>query len=367
MIPRKLRIGVARFPYAGNGGTSAEHPDIADWLVRTVPKINKDERCIDGVWPFVVADTPITMTRNLALKQARENGVDVLMMVDSDQNPDLYLKADPTAKPFWESSFDFLYEHWDKGPCCIAAPYCGPLPHPVRGGESNVYVFRWARSQNDDTGEGFRLRQFSREEAAQRAGIEEVAALPTGMIMLDLRLLDVVPPPWFEYEWEDPPYNSVKASTEDVYFTRNCSLLGVPQYCNWDAWVGHAKPSIVGRPMIIGVNEIGPTLKKAWESGQRSDERTIELGAGKSPQEICAELGLRQAQAFNELPAGTIVSQGQAEGDTIVIHDDQMENVRYAFQKAADMAIVNGKRVPMTVEAGGSANTVTAIDPEASP
>jgi hypothetical protein len=45
---------------------------------------------------------------------------------------------------------------------------------------------------------------------------------------VDLRACDVVPPPWFSYEYDDPPFNTKLASTEDIVFTRNCDWLGVP-------------------------------------------------------------------------------------------------------------------------------------------
>ncbi len=274
MQSRKLKIGVARFPYAGNGSTESEHPAVGDWIGATVPKIKADDRCEDEIWRFKMADTPIPMVRNLALRRARDAGVDVLVMIDSDQIPDIDSGHQLLAKPFWDTSFDFLWQHFDKGPCCIGAPYCGPVPPPHVGGTSNIYVFHWRINQNEPENQVFDLSQFTREEAAQRLGIELVGALPTGLYMIDMRTVDVVPPPWFSYEWTDA-FESEKASTEDVFFTRNASLLGVPQYCNWDAWAGHAKPWIVGKPAIIGANEVGETLRTAWESGLRSDRYTL--------------------------------------------------------------------------------------------
>lgn len=290
MQPRKLKVFIARFPYGGNGGSSTERPEIGDWLVETVPKIKADPRCEDGVGRQCYSDTPIPMTRNRAMREARKAGCDVLLMVDSDQVPDVELGRDPDAKPFWDTAFDFLYEHYDRGPCVIAAPYCGPPPSHLFGGTSNVYVFRYATDQNDPDERRWSLRQFLREEAAERAGVEQVAALPTGLCMVDLRICNELDPPWFNYEWEDK-FHSQKASTEDVFFTRNCAMIGVPQYVTWDCWAGHAKEAIVGKPRFLTPENISDDLAKALKR-RRSNERIEEIGAGKSTAEILAQLGL---------------------------------------------------------------------------
>jgi O-methyltransferase len=290
-MTRTVKVGLARFPYAGNGATQAECPQIADWMVRLAMAIKKDPRCEDSLWKFTNADTPITMVRNQACKMALDHGVDVLLMVDSDQIPDLYLNRDPTAKPFFESSLDFLYRH--HGPCVIGSPYCGPEPHPVSGGESNVYVFRWKGNTNDAETLIPALQPYSREEAEAMLGISEVAALPTGLVMIDTRIFRELPPPWFHYEYKDE-YETEKASTEDVVFTRNCSLMGFSQYCNWDAWAGHGKPTIVGKPRSLNFESIREHFREALS---RSPDRIMEFNAGKSLEEIVGDNGesLRQA------------------------------------------------------------------------
>jgi predicted O-methyltransferase YrrM len=290
MQERKLKIGVARFPYAGNGGTEAEHPSIADWLVKTTLKIKDDPRCEEGIWPFRKADTPIPMVRNEALKGAVDNGVDVLVMIDSDQIPDLHLGTDPEAKPFWDTSFDFLWKHWDKGPCCIGAPYCGGFPHPIKGGITNPYIFQWCAFEDDPARRTVSLEQYSREEAARQVGIQEVAALPTGLYMIDTRVTKIVKPEWFYYEWKDPPYNTQKASTEDVVFTRDASLSGVPQFCNWDAWAGHVKPRISGKPIMMSIDDVGEKLRTSLVTGWKREDRITELRAGEDTSDVLREL-----------------------------------------------------------------------------
>lgn len=281
MQPRKLSVAFAFFPYGGNGGISNEHPSIRNWFARTLALAGKDER-IHEVNSKEYSDTPITMTRNAAVYDARKAGADVLVMCDSDQYPDYELeRGEPGARPFWESSFDFLYRRYDRGPVVIGAPYCGPPPH------ENVYVFRWANRQSEHPGADLRLEQYPREEAAGRTGIEEVAALPTGLIMFDLRVFNHLPRPWFYYEWTDE-FQREKASTEDVTCTRDIAVWGQiklgysPIFANWDAWAGHVKPKCVGKPQVLTTSSVGKQFLQAALCGRAADQRTVVLEGAES-------------------------------------------------------------------------------------
>jgi predicted O-methyltransferase YrrM len=300
MQERKLKIGFARFPYAGNGGSEAEDPSIADWLVKTTLAIKADPRCEDEVWSFCKSDTPIPMVRNEALKRAMDAGVDVLVMIDSDQIPDLHLGTDPEAKPFWDTSFEFLYQHWDKGPCCIAAPYCGGFPHPIKGGTTNVYVAEWRANEDDPVSRVPSLEILTREEAARRVGIEEMSAVPTGLYMIDTRVGKILKPEWFYYKYHDPPYNTRKSGTEDFNFTRDASLAGVPQFCNWDAWAGHRKSRISGKPRIMSIDHVRENLRAAILSGLASNERITELEPGRDTSAVLRELEQEKARSDRE-------------------------------------------------------------------
>jgi hypothetical protein len=240
----KRNVMIARFPYQ-----NAEVPDIADWLVPTVLEMKKDPS-IGEIGHCRVDDTPITMTRNRVLKQALDLGFDHVLMLDSDMRPDLY----PAMPGFWKEAWSFARQH--QGPCLIAAPYCGPPP------DECVYVFQWTRRQEGNPNPDFHLQLFTREQAALKKGIEEVAALPTGLILIDLRVCSRVKPPWFRYEWTDV-YEQQKASTEDVYFTRNCSLSGIPVYVTWDAWAGHWKRKLVERPTVLTSATISDVMEDA--------------------------------------------------------------------------------------------------------
>ena len=281
-MQQKFNVGFCTFSYGGNGGISSEVPDLREWMVPLVNTLSRDER-IDQIRVWNLADTPITMTRNRCVLMARQYGIDVLVMVDSDMKPDIN-SGQPDAKPFFESSFDFLVNHYHKGPCVIGVPYCGPPPAEC------VYVFRWQNMQSHNPNPDFQLEMYDRHTAVRMAGIQECAALPTGLIMYDMRAFELTEPkaetdkPWFYYEWTDL-FQSNKASTEDVTNTRDISLVGTqklgynPVYCNWDAWAGHWKPKCVGKPVVIPPAGVSEKLKEAWKAGVDPSVKLVDLRA----------------------------------------------------------------------------------------
>ena len=298
-MQQKFNVGFVTFSYGGNGGISSEVPNIREWIVPLIANLSKDPR-VDQIRMWNLADTPITMTRNRAVLQAREHGVDVLVMIDSDMHPDMYM---PNAKPFFETSFDFLVDHYHKGPCVIGAPYCGPPPHEC------VYVFKWENHRSNASYADFQLKMYERHDAAKMSGIQECAALPTGLIMYDMRAFELTEPktaedkPWFYYEWSDI-YHSGKASTEDVTQTRDLSLAGIqawgynPVYCNWDAWAGHWKPLCVGKPLMIDAKSVSHKLLNAAKLGVEPSVKSVVLGEQEpfismgmeTPAEDCAAI-----------------------------------------------------------------------------
>jgi len=255
----KHSVMICRFPYGGY-----ELSECVDWLVETVIEMKGDAR-VGDIFRKRIADTPISMTRNEACLVARELGADFLLMIDDDVAPDHHVK-EAGSRPFWRSSFEFLLAH--KGPGVVAAPYCGPPPH------ENIYVFRWRNKASGNPADhqvlDLKLDQYTREEAAERTGIEEVAALPTGLLLMSTAVLDRLPPPWFEYEYADL-YKARKVTTEDVYFTRNLSMSGVPVYCNWDAWAAHDKRKLVGRPRPATFDLVRDEYRKAFEIRARGE------------------------------------------------------------------------------------------------
>lgn len=254
----KVSVLFARFPQGNE-----ECPDTADWLVQTVLKAKADER-ISNVHFDRVDDTPITMGRNRIAKVCLDRKIDLLCMLDSDMKFDLY----PEGKPFWDTSLDFLLNH--DGPCMVGAPYCGKPPF------ENVFVFRWNNFESDRPDPHMKLDQFTRSEAEFRMGIERVGALPTGLILIDTRCFRKMPAPWFYYEYTDK-YETEKASTEDVTFTRDADFFGCKLYCNWDAWAGHWKQKLVGKPRGITADWVRDQFRHAAHLDRSANDRLTVL------------------------------------------------------------------------------------------
>lgn len=309
MHPVKLMI--ARFPFGG-----FERADVTDFLVQTIGKIKSDGR-ISHVMPIRIDDTPITMGRNRILHEAQQAGADYLMMIDNDMKPDAYhpdnpnrLDMDTSAQAFWDSSFDYLWRLREKDEVgVVAAPYCGPPPH------ENIYVFRWTdhetgRPEDDVT--NMKLEQFTRYETLYLEGIQEVAALPTGLILMDMKALDLIDHPYTYYEWSDEK-EMHKASTEDVTFTRDLSLAGVKMFCNWSAWAGHWKWKCVGRPTPITSRVLSQKFKRAVRREMNVDdgEELIQVGGNgqKNALPVQSTVAPKRLQAMSEPPSDEEIEQ----------------------------------------------------------
>lgn len=296
---KKLSVGIVVFSYGGNGGISSEVPDVREWIVPISVNGSKDPR-IERLHVWTLSDTPITMTRNRAVLQAREMGLDVLVMVDSDMKPDM-MAGQPGAKPFFDSSFEYIYNRYERGPVVIGAPYCGPPPHEC------VYVFRWQNRESNVPGPDYQLEMYDRHTASSLAGIQECAALPTGVIMYDMRVFELTEPKkegdkhWFYYEFD--LYGANKHSTEDVTNTRDISLAGVQQLgynpvrCNWDAWAGHWKPKLVGKPQIIDAAAVSHKLADAAKAGFDSTTKLIHFEPSNQISELLANAKVILAKA----------------------------------------------------------------------
>lgn len=279
-------LAIGRFPYGG-----IECSESVDWLLDASWVLSRDPR-FNVCW-LKENDTPITMTRNKMFADAKRMGADLLLIIDSDMAPDCE-KGDPEAKPFLPTALDFVINH--QGPCAIAAPYCGPPPH------ENIYVFHWTNLETGvPAGEnGLKLNQFSREQAALMRGITEVAALPTGLLLMNVKGLDVLPSthPYTYYDYagvgpacpgcgrKERGPEAEKASTEDVTFTRDLSLAGVPVYCNWDAWAGHVKKKIVRKPHLFSVDTVAQQMREAILRGTRAGESLREVKSKRFAAEI---------------------------------------------------------------------------------
>lgn len=270
----KVRVGVFLFCYGGNGGIASTSPDLAFWFADLQRKIKADPR-ISEMHRQVISDTPITMSRNLAVRIAKESGCDMFLMLDSDNIPDAYLNSDKTATPFWETAFDFAYKRLteSKIPTVIAAPYCGPPPSPVqRPGVTDhgevPYLFEWMNNESDTDHPAYELKLLTRNEAAKLRGVYPVAALPTGVCLCTTNAFEYPPPPqkgYFHYEFNEDA--SEKMSTEDVVATRDLSLYWKMKHnvdvlwATCDSWALHVKTKKVGRPRPTPVEAIAKDFR----------------------------------------------------------------------------------------------------------
>lgn len=278
----KASLLIARFPFG-----AVEHPESANWFAKTLAQAKASEH-ISNVSTVEVDDTPITMGRNRVLRQAQLQGHDLVLMLDSDMHPDLPY---PGFQPFFPTALNLLMNH--AGPCVAAAPYCGPPP------VENVYIFEWSNGETKNPNVDHSLQQVSRDDACRRKGIQEVAALPTGVMLIDVRGLKKLPAPWFEYEYADPPYNTKKASTEDVFFTRNLSLIGVPQYVLWDSWAGHYKRKLVMKPAPPTTDEMRQQFKDAIANGNTDCESLVFIGDPQTYGRVPMPRGINSATSVS--------------------------------------------------------------------
>ncbi len=122
-----------------------------------------------------------------------------------------------------------------------------------------------------------------------RMMIEKVAAMPTGLMLIDMRILKKMRKPYFEYDWvgdgkacehcgcPKPGPRAEKASTEDCFFTREITLgcFDEPEagvFCNWDAWAYHIKLCEIGKPQELTFDHVNRRFVEAVENRRRSDE-----------------------------------------------------------------------------------------------
>ena len=281
-MKKQLNVGFAFFPYAGTSTGSSICYEVMRWFAPTMLHIRTVKKWMERIDVLTFKDfndTPITMTRNAAVAWAKAEGLDVIIMVDSDMQPDYLVGIDPEAKPLWEVALDAIYDHYEKGPLVIGAPYCGAFP------DENAMVFRWRSRNNDD--ERMKLDMYTREEAAVMSGLHDAAALPTGMIAYDLRAFDLIDHPYFDYQWTDDRQLQ-KASTEDVHNTRDISQAGIaklgynPVKCAWSSWSIHLKVRPVRKPEVITSDQVGERLRQAYEQDIAKGVRVVDLGSNPS-------------------------------------------------------------------------------------
>ena len=207
---------------------------------------------------------PTDVVRNKILKDAKDQGYDYCLMVDDDMCPDLLL-GEPGTEAFLPTALSFALNHGS--PCVVAAPYCSAPPWQ----EVLVMMDRQTVPDSPDAG-GTALSKYTRDEAAMMSGIQRVAALPTGCMLIDTRVCNILPHPWFSYEYADDHHTKLD-STEDIVFSRNLNWLSVPQFCHWSAWAGHDKKYLTGKPQRSPIDRVPDSIYKAWLAGWRPEHK----------------------------------------------------------------------------------------------
>jgi hypothetical protein len=127
------------------------------------------------------------------------------------------------------------------------------------------------------------LTHYPREEAALKAGIERVGAVGTGCYGVDVRAFDALKPPYYHYEWEDEEHTRV-ASTEDIPFSRDLAMAGVPVFVDWDHWADHSKSKRVAKPGIATMVDVTGRLRENFLAIEAAKQANVEaMQSGQRP------------------------------------------------------------------------------------
>jgi predicted O-methyltransferase YrrM len=302
-VDTKVKLKIAMFSYGGNSGFPHVISGLIPWMVQLTRALDNHPMVGPDGWALqIYSDTPITMTRNQAVCDARKGGFDAIVMLDSDNWPDFFKDEPGQVTNSVVAFLEFAVPRLHKGlPTVIAAPYCGPPPDPHNMRGENIYAFRWERYQHDDPNAPFALEQYSVAEAAKMAGIHPAGAAATGVMLATLNSFDILDPKdggYFYYEWTDE-FQQQKASTEDVTFTRNFSMASQQihgencLFVHWDAWAAHIKSKVVGKPRPIAVESITTSFREAVANDHRRGDRMRQADFGIPKPSIKAKFDTR--------------------------------------------------------------------------
>jgi hypothetical protein len=219
---KKAVLAICRFCYQ-----NWEHPCIGSSLATICIRANNDPN-IEDIHEWWMNQAPLDAARNEAVLIARSRSATHILMVDNDQVPDL----DP-SKPFWTTAWNHAWTYGD--PCVVVAP--------IQAADGTVCVHK-----DVVDGEGkHHLRRMTAEDVAGKTGVERVPGSNVALALIDMRIFDALPVPWFRFEYEKPFHNRVTA-TEDILFTGALARYDIPVFCAWQAWCGHVKDKILGKP-----------------------------------------------------------------------------------------------------------------------
>ena len=297
-MPKHL-IGLARFCVAGT------HRHELTSVALEAETVCRNHPQVEDIVHLPISRFPTHVARNETVRVAREQKVDILVMVDEDMRP---------AEGLFRPALDFLLNH--KGPAAIASPYCTAPPL------ENVNVFEWAKGSNLRDAP-FATTQVVREDAARRSGIEMVVNAGTGYVFYTMSCFDLVRKaypkvPFYDYSYSDFERTRV-VETEDCWFHRHMYFAGAPMYCHWDYWSNHYKLVPISKPHRMTDIAVGDLF-------MRQARAEVEFGgkevASLIPQEVegwCDFADVYDLAVKRTPEYGTLVEVGAWKGQSAIL------------------------------------------------
>jgi len=217
----------------------------------------------------------IHQIRNAAVEQAQQLGFDRILFIDPDMVVDRYLAAG--QEPFLPTAM----RHLDGHPGSVAAaPYCGPWP------ERTIRVF------GIDPENG-KLFHCSHGFSQWREGWHQVAAVGTGLMLIDVCLFSDLEPPYFEDQYRTRNQIAMKHS-QDVTFCKRVRDAGHEIWVNFSSWCGHYQNSIVDPPGLEGqrdgeINLNAQRTTERWDGSKGATLPGDNIPGKTSPGEVVQE------------------------------------------------------------------------------
>ena len=293
----KYRIAIARICVNGshrqeltNFTTEAERYAMADVRIEGNALIH-----------IPIARTPTPVARNLLVKKAREQQVDILFMLDDDMRLDVN---------FFQAALDFLLAH--EGPAAIGVPYCTAPP------EEKVNVFEWATSESGTPSFVFGIEPITREDSVRRTGIERVLNLGTGGIAYKLTCFDKINHPYYDYSYEDQEHTKV-IETEDCYCHHKLNDAGVPLYVHWNFWADHYKMKRVGKPTILTDKHVGEIMMRNARAEVAMQGRELAALIPKDVEGWCDFADVYENAVKAAPSGGKLVEVGSYQGQSAIL------------------------------------------------
>lgn len=250
MSDKKISVLVVRLTYTG-----WERQEIGDFLVQTVLDLQAHPR-VRGASYVPINQLDIATARNLAAQLALSREEDILVMVDNDIKP---------AKGFVWAAIDLILHQLDNGhgPTVVVSP--------TRCGNGEVNIKRVEHL--DGYGEhGINVSSpVPLLEAIKRVGVEPVPLAGAALIAIHTGTFEALAKhkglPYFYVEYADESETEIVTS-EDIAFTRDCNLHGVPVVALWNYWSSHWKEQELARPTIDELTK-APAVRHGWNLAGR--------------------------------------------------------------------------------------------------